>query len=140
MNIEEIQLTKEVEELLVREDLPTSDLTTATKLFGLRLNNALVGVVGIEQEGKVALLRSLVVNSDVRSDGYGKQLVRYAESWSSENGIRQLYLLTTTAANYFLKLGFKNIPRDEAPAFIVNTSQFSDLCPSSADFMCKTTY
>jgi N-acetylglutamate synthase-like GNAT family acetyltransferase len=139
MNIEPIQFTEEVEALLVNEGLPASDLSASvnTKLFGIKLDHKLVGLVGLEQEKNIGLLRSLVVSSNIRNNGYGKQLIHYVEAWALENSVAELYLLTTTAASYFIKIGFKTISRDKAPPFIVNTHQFSNLCPSSAEFMCK---
>ncbi len=139
MNIKPIQFTAEVKSLLVSENLPVSDLSTSsnTKLFGIQVDNQIVGIVGLEQEGTIGLLRSLVVSSNIRNHGYGKHLIDYAEAWASKNGISQLYLLTTTATQYFAKIGFKTISRNQAPSFIANTPQLSNLCPSSADFMFK---
>lgn len=139
MNVEPIQFTEEVESLLVSENLPVSDLSASynTKLFGIKVDNQIVGVVGLEQEETIGLLRSLAVISNMRNKGYGKQLINHAETWASENGISRLYLLTTTATKYFLRIGFKKISRNNAPSFIINTPQFSNLCPSSAEFMCK---
>lgn len=139
MLIKPIQFTKEVETLLVNEDLPASDLSTSTniKLFGMKLDNKLVGLIGVELENNIGLLRSLVVSSDVRQSGCGTRLVKHLETWAIENKIDDLYLLTTTAKTYFLKIGYKVVSRDLAPPFIINTPQFSGLCPSSADFMHK---
>lgn len=139
MNIEKIPFTAEAEEFLISENLPASDLSasTNTNLFGIKIDNQLVGLVGLEQEKNIGLLRSLVVSPGLRNNGCGKQLIHHVETWAAENSINQLYLLTTTAAKYFSKIGFKTISRDKAPPFIVNTPQFSTLCPSSAEFMCK---
>jgi amino-acid N-acetyltransferase len=48
---------------------------------------------------------------------------------------RALYLLTTTAENYFPAFGFTAIPRDSVPDEIQTTSEFKDICPSSAIVM-----
>ena len=43
--------------------------------------------------------------------------------------------LTTTAADYFARLGFVRIDRDAAPPAIRATAQFASLCPASAHVM-----
>jgi len=134
-----IQLNSEVELLLAAAHLPTSDLreTDRLKMFGVRTHECLVGVVGIEHYGRVGLLRSLAVIEAQRNHRHGRVLVSYAESWASQQGVEMLYLLTTTAAGFFARLGYEETPRSEAPAVISGTSQFAGLCPSSSIFMSK---
>jgi mannose-6-phosphate isomerase-like protein (cupin superfamily) len=52
-------------------------------------------------------------------------------------GVRDVYLLTTTAARFFERAGFATIPRDQAPLAICQTTEFRSLCPASATFMGK---
>ena len=59
---------------------------------------------GLELFGDVALLRSLVVSSETRSSGMGTALVRHAESYALSQGVRTLYLLTTTAEGVLLRV------------------------------------
>ncbi len=67
-----------------------------------------------------------------------QKLVAKAEAWASEEGVNSLYLLTTTAARFFARLGYEVVPRSQAPSSIENSAQFAGLCPVSATFMCKT--
>jgi amino-acid N-acetyltransferase len=46
-------------------------------------------------------------------------------------------LLTTTAAAFFEKRGYRRLARTSAPAAIRATTQFSALCPSTATLMVK---
>lgn len=64
-------------------------------------------------------------------------LVSNAETKAAEQGVESLYLLTTTAAQFFARLGYEAVPRSEAPAVIAATAQFSELCPASSTFMRK---
>lgn len=139
MRAESISLNSEVESLLIEVGLPVSDLTSSPSLnfLGLREGGRLVGVVGIEIYGSVGLLRSLAVTPARRHAGLGLGLVSSAESWAAERGINTLCLLTTTAADFFARLGYEVIPRSEAPAAIAATAQFADLCPVSSTFMRK---
>lgn len=139
MRAETISLNTEVEALLTEAQLPVSDLSgsLSLNLLGMRESGRLVGVVGVEVYGAVGMLRSLAVASSRRNAGLGVSLVSNAEAWAAERGVKTLYLLTTTAAEFFAKLGYEAIPRSEAPAAIAATAQFSDLCPASSTFMRK---
>jgi N-acetylglutamate synthase-like GNAT family acetyltransferase len=66
--------------------------------------------------GDVGLLRSLAVRHDCRKAGLARVLVE--EARRRYRGIRSLYLLTTTAADFFAHIGFAIIPREAAPLAI----------------------
>lgn len=139
MRVETIGLNDEVTALLMEAELPTSDLSTrrGLNLLGLKQGRRLVGVIGIEVHGKVALLRSLAVAPARRNCGCGAVLVSNAEAWAADRGINSLYLLTTTAAEFFARRGYEALSRSQAPVAIAATVQFLDLCPVSSTFMCK---
>jgi amino-acid N-acetyltransferase len=139
MHAETLSLNTEVEALLIEAQLPIADLASSRSLnlLGLRGGGRLVGVVGVEVYGGVGLLRSLAVEQAHRNSGLGSSLVSNAETWAAKQGIKTLYLLTTTAAQFFAKRGYEAVPRSEAPAAIAATAQFSDLCPASSAFMRK---
>ncbi len=87
--------------------------------------------------GDHALLRSLAVSVDSRSDGIGARLVSEQERDLSDVGVIAVYLLTGTAEGYFKAHGYKSINRKDAPTSIRKTKQFSGVCPGSAVLMCK---
>jgi amino-acid N-acetyltransferase len=125
--------------LLDSASLPRADVTE-TSLQGFlvaRLDNHIVGVVGVECYEDVGLLRSLVVSTERSGLGIGKELVAAAEKFAAESGIKSLYLLTTSADRFFAGLGFRRLQRELAPLAIKSTSQFSSLCPTSAVLMGK---
>jgi len=139
MRAETISLNTEVEALLTEAQLPVADLASSRSLnlLGIRDGGRLLGVVGVEVYGRVGLLRSLAVEPAHRNSGLGVSLVSNAETWAAEQGVETLYLLTTTAAQFFVRRGYEAVPRSEAPAAIAATAQFSDLCPTSSTFMRK---
>jgi amino-acid N-acetyltransferase len=139
MSIFPLKFNSEVQALLSGEGLPYEDLSVLDNvvLFGLKQDNEVAGIVGVEFYNKVGLIRSLVVDGKYRNSGYGESLIAYTESWSLENGIESLYLLTTTAKDYFTKHGYEEMVRSQAPSSIASSAQFSGLCPSSAIFMHK---
>ncbi len=64
---------------LAAADLPVADLVAPKKLFWrLIQSGVIVGYVGLEIQGNVALLRSLVVDRAVKGRGLGRELVANA--------------------------------------------------------------
>ena len=139
MRAKAISLNAEVEALLTEAKLPIADLASSRSLslLGIRDGGRLVGVVGVEVHGSAGMLRSLAVEPEHRNSGLGVSLVSDAETWAAERGVETLYLSTTTAAQFFARLGYEAVPRFEAPAAIAATAQFSGLCPASSTFMRK---
>jgi amino-acid N-acetyltransferase len=128
-----------VKELLAACNLPASDLQAADfeHFFGCGPESEPKGVVGVELYGKVGLLRSLAVEEAARGQGCGGRLVTEAEKYAAANGVEALYLLTTTAEQFFAALGYAKVERASLPQAIQRTSEFSTLCPSSAAAMVK---
>lgn len=129
----------DVKRLLDTAGLPSSDLDESLLQHFLagRSNGALIGVVGLEPYGRDGLLRSLVIEPAARGTGLGRALVGEVERRALETGIQTLYLLTTTAASYFRRLGYSDCGRDAAPAAVRHSREFSLLCPADATFMRK---
>jgi amino-acid N-acetyltransferase len=128
-----------VKQLLSESGLPIEDITAQhlQHFFGCGSGLEIEGVVGLELYGKAALLRSLAVASSRRGTGVGSGLVAHAELHAREQGVQSLYLLTTTAEKFFLRRGYARVPREDAPAAIKTTSEFSGICPTSSAFMVK---
>lgn len=129
-----------IRRLLSDNNLPDSDLTTAhLPLFGVvRELDQLQGTVGLELvDRQVGLLRSLVVARRYRARGLGRLLLEYCEHLSRQRGVRTLYLLTTTAADWFTTRGYSTLSRDAVPRALQATTEFRELCPASALCMKK---
>jgi amino-acid N-acetyltransferase len=125
--------------LLAAEGLPISDLTEPhlQHFFFTGADGAPSALVGLELYGEVALLRSLVVSSEARTQGLGYALVRHAEEYAATHQVSAIYLLTTTAESYFERRGYQRIDRATAPSAIQSTREFASLCPSSSALMIK---
>jgi len=91
----------------------------------------------IEGEGPDRLLRSVVVPAPHRGTGAGSRLVALLAAEAATLGVERLWLLTTTASEFFARLGWVVVPRDAAPAAIRASDQFTSLCPSSATLMLR---
>lgn len=121
--------------LLGAAELPVEDLDVA-KLDAFVVaaeGDACVGVVGLEIHGPNALLRSLAVEPRHRSRGLGARLVRAIETEARARGVTALYLLTTTARTFFERAGYTAHDRAAVPLSIAATTEFSSLCPDTAD-------
>ena len=122
-----------IEALLKAADLPHEDFAQHLAHFIIaRSGGVVVGAVGYERHGDDALLRSLVVEPSCRGTGLGDALVRRLAEAAVVAGVRQFYLLTTTAEGFFAQRGFRVIARDLVPPAIAATEEFRRLCPASA--------
>lgn len=91
-----------------------------------------VGIVGLENYLDVALLRSMVVFDKFRNKGYGCKIVKEILEEANIKGIKEIFILTTTAKDFFQHLGFEIIERENVPNDIKSTTEFTSLCPASA--------
>lgn len=127
---------EDIEHLLAACKLPVEGVGDLVDSFLVaRVDGNLAGVAAIERCGVNGLLRSVAVDPAARSEGVGRALVERLITDAREKRLPALYLLTTTAEKYFTLFGFSATERDEAPTEVQNTSQFRDLCPSSATLM-----
>lgn len=94
-----------------------------------------VGVAGLELHGEDGLLRSVAVDPDYRGLGLAASLVDAAMERAKRVKLRAVYLLTTTARDYFARRGFADCPREEGPAGIRESWEYRSGCPSTAAFM-----
>jgi amino-acid N-acetyltransferase len=122
------------ESVLSESGLPTADLSDP-QLYIYTVDGDPVGVGGIEQYGTVGLLRSVAIEEAARGQGYGTALTDALLDRGRAEGITELFLLTTTAADFFARLGFERTDRAAAPEQIRETTQFSEVCPDTATCM-----
>ena len=124
--------------LLAGAGLPDEDIGAhlATLLVGEQ-RRAVVAAGALEPLGTTALLRSVVVAPRFRGRGWGLRMTRRLLDSAQRLGMHDVYLLTTTAADFFSAVGFARVPRDSAPVTVRSTRQFAALCPETAVLMCR---
>ena len=107
--------------LLRAAHLPLDGAETHLDAFvvAAREDGAITGAGGLELYGEVALLRSL-------------RRWRYDHSQSR---VRDLLLLTTTAAAFFPRFGFVPVTREAVPAALHASAELRGACPASATVM-----
>lgn len=112
--------------------LPTDDVTPGSGRY-FRCGDAWGGI----SVGADALIRSVVVSAHARSAGAGARLVRALLVEARQSGVQRLWLLTTSAAPFFARLGWIEMERASAPEAITASRQFHELCPASATLMVR---
>ena len=124
--------------LLQSEKLPVEDLPADLDNFFIAVDyDNVVGAVGLEKYNNCGLLRSLVVNKDYRNEKIATKLIQHVEKKAKDLGVDCIYLLTETAPDYFTGKGYKKIKREEVPADLRSSAEFSHVCPQSAIVMQK---
>lgn len=126
--------------LLAGQGLPSEDVVAsreASRFHLVEQDGQILGCAGLEVYGTDALLRSVAVTPAMRSSGLGRALVGIAERDAAAIGVQRLFLLTTSAADYFNRIGYQSCDRSVAPLPVQTSSQFSGLCPATAVCMSK---
>ncbi len=106
--------------------------------FGVRLDDRLVGTIGLERYGGAGLLRSLVTAPDQRGLGLAGRLVEALEHRAKADGLARLVLLTESARGVFEHRGCRVVARDHVLVEVLHAEQFRGLCPASATCLQKT--
>lgn len=96
------------------------------------LGDRIVGAEGIECYEGCGLLRSAVVDAAWRGRRIGDRLTSDRLRWARAAGLREVWLLTTSAADYFPRFGFQRAERGEASPALQRSREFAEACPASA--------
>ena len=125
-----------IEQLLVARNLPAAGARSHLETFLVAEQGAvLVGCAGIERYGDVGLLRSVAVAEGAAHGGLGTELVTRSLDLARRLGLRAVFLLTTTAADYFPRFGFETVSREALPAVLDQSEELRGACPASATVM-----
>lgn len=124
---------QQIIELLENSNLPVKGVKEIlNNTFVAKNKDKIIGCAALELYNSTALLRSVAVNKLYQGKGIGLQLTMKSIDLAKSKSIKEIYLLTETAENYFTKLGFNKITRSEASKEIQNSEEFSAICPKSA--------
>ncbi len=125
-----------VESLLSANSLPLDGVKENFSSFVVAEDGGeIAGAIGLEKFGSVALLRSAVVSPQYRGSGVGRRLVEQVLERAERAGIEELFLLTTTAENYFPRFGFARTTRSAVPPAVKASAEFQSACPDTAIVM-----
>ena len=96
--------------LLNTFDLPAEGVKDHFDNFLVLISNntgSVLGLIGLEKYGDIALIRSLVVEKGFHGLGLGEKLLIKLEEKSKSEGIKTLYLFTETAKSFFEKYNYQ---------------------------------
>src|SRR6185436_20434859 len=97
-----------------------------------------IGSAALEVYPDGALLRSVAVAPESQRQGLGHELTAAAIRLAETLNVPALYLLTTTAEQFFPRFGFDRIARVDVPATVQASVEFTSACLTSATVMRKT--
>jgi len=131
-----------IERLLRAADLPTNGVA---EILGQAPGDfvvaerarVLVGAAALEVAGRDALLRSVVVRADGRTTGVGRAMVTALLADADRRSFDGVYLLTTTAGDWFPRFGFTRVERSAVPRAIADTWEFKTGCAQTAVAMAR---
>ena len=128
----------DVHRLLRESELPLAgvDDHIGTMLV-VREGEHVIGTAALELYAEGALLRSVAVDPRWRGRRLGHQLTEAALRLAETRGAPAVFLLTTTAEQFFPTLGFEPIARDDVPESVRASVEFQSACPASAVVMRK---
>jgi amino-acid N-acetyltransferase len=126
-------------EFVSRAGLPTDGLVDhlGTTLVARR-DGRIIATAALELYADGGLLRSVAVDPLAQARGLGHRMTEAAIARARARGLPAIYLLTTTAATFFPRLGFVEITRDDVPASVRASIEFTSACPASAVVMRKS--
>ena len=102
------------------------------------VSGKIAGSAGLERYGSHGLLRSVAVDPELRKRHIGSRLVSDRLNAARLAGLQAVYVLTTTAAAYFQRLGFVCVDRALAPPALRASVEFAHACPSEATCLAWT--
>lgn len=119
--------------LLKTVGLPYEDLTLDGHiLLGYFDHEEIIGTGALEIYGDYALLRSLAVNNKLRGKSLGSRITDDLIDQAKKNNIKNIYLLTESAKLFFKRKGFNDISRENVPAEVKSSTEFSEICSDTA--------
>ncbi|HEV8481093.1 MAG TPA: GNAT family N-acetyltransferase [Candidatus Eisenbacteria bacterium] len=126
---------EEASPLLEACGLPLAGLDD-TALYGTHDEEGrLRAVAGVETYGDVVLLRSVATEPASRGQGYARALCSVLLDGAKQDGVREAFLLTETAEEFFARLGFRPVPRAAADPRLVASAEFQEGRCASAQLM-----
>lgn len=125
---------EEVRRLLKECELPDAGLEDQwPKAYVLvKDDHHVVGCAGLENYGREGLLRSLAVAPQLRGMGLGARLLQDRMQAATRSGMARVFLLTTTADDFFLSHGFVPADRASANGALRSSPEFAKACPATA--------
>jgi amino-acid N-acetyltransferase len=127
-----------IKRLLVGSLLPSRDVGAANQRFIVACENGrLIGCAGLQVAGRDGLVRSMAVHWTRRNAGLGSRLHERLLFEAVQADVRTLYVVTTTAEDFFAGHGFKKIAASAVPAELQASEEFTAFVPGGSTVMSR---
>lgn len=127
-----------IRRLLVAALLPSGDVDGPNQRYIVaRQNGRVVGCAGLESFGEDGQLRSMAVHWTSRNSGLGSSLHRRLLFEAVQAGVRRLYVVTTTAADFFTRQGYTKVRPAEVPPGVQASEEYAAFVPGGGVVMSR---
>ena len=127
-----------IRRLLVAALLPSGNVEGPNQRFIVaRQNGKVVGCAGLETFGEDGQLRSMAVHWTSRNSGLGTRLHGRLLFEALQAGVRNLYVVTTTAADFFGRQGYKKVLAADVPPGVVESEEYAAFVPGGGVVMAR---
>jgi N-acetylglutamate synthase-like GNAT family acetyltransferase len=105
------------EPYMAREELE-SEIAKGVAFWVAEESGRVLGVMGIQDKGEVALVRHAYVRPDLQRKGVGTQLLRHVENLTSKRVLIGTWADATWAIDFYRRNGFTLVVGDEKDALL----------------------
>jgi amino-acid N-acetyltransferase len=127
-----------IKRLLVGSLLPSRDVGGESQRFIVACEGGrLIGCAGLQVAGQDGLVRSMAVHWTRRNAGLGSRLHRRLLFEAVLADVRTLYVVTTTAEDFFAGHGFRKIAAHEVPPGLRASEEFTAFVPGGSTVMSR---
>jgi N-acetylglutamate synthase-like GNAT family acetyltransferase/protein-tyrosine-phosphatase len=127
-----------IRRLLVAALLPSGDVGGPNQRFIVaRQNGKVVGCAGLETFGEDGQLRSMAVHWTSRTAGLGTSLHGRLLFEALQAGVKNLYVVTTTAADFFTRQGYRKVQPADVPPGVKGSEEYTTFVPGGGVVMAR---
>ena len=127
-----------IKQLLVGSLLPSRDVGGAHQRFIMASESGrLIGCAGLQVAGQDGLVRSMAVHWTRRNAGMGSRLHERLLFEAAMAGVRTLYVVTSTAEDFFAGHGFRRIAAHAVPPELQASEEFTAFVPGGSTVMSR---
>jgi N-acetylglutamate synthase-like GNAT family acetyltransferase/protein-tyrosine-phosphatase len=127
-----------IKRLLVGALLPSRDVGEGRQRFIVATEaGRLIGCAGLQVAGQDGLVRSMAVHWTRRNAGLGSKLHERLLFEALLAGVKTLYVVTTTAEDFFAGHGFKKVAASAVPLELQASEEFTAFVPGGSSVMSR---
>lgn len=127
-----------IKRLLVGSLLPSRDVGEGRQRFIVASEGGrIIGCAGLQVAGEDGLVRSMAVHWTRRNAGLGSRLHQRLLLEAVLAGVKRLWVVTTTAEDFFGRHGFRKVEAAAVPAELQASEEFTAFVPGGSSVMSR---